>query len=156
MHFEVFKEEAQKWIDIIGLQGWEVDFKHEDTKKSTKAEIWYRVAGRWATLVLNKEWNEHSPPNVCEVRRSAFHEVCETLTSQLVALAESRFVSQDEISVANHYIIRILENFMLILLYIMKIKYPMLRIHVIIYFLYIKIHLEFFLNFKKLKIIYKI
>ena len=108
--FEEFEAECRKWIDFFGMKDWDFFFYHEDPvwTKDCRAACSTDYCGKLASLFLSPEWSARPIKN--EVKKVAFHEVCETLTSQLVALAESRFVCQDEINVANHYIIRVLEN----------------------------------------------
>ena len=108
--FEEFEAECRKWIEFFGMKDWDFFFYHEfpDWTDECRAACSANYTGKLASLFLSPKWNNRPRKN--EVKKVAFHEVCETLTSQLVSLAQSRYVVQDEIDVANHTVIRILEN----------------------------------------------
>lgn len=108
-HFEIFKKECEKWIEIFGLKGWRIEFYHESDMKDARASTSYDVINRTATLYLNIEWKGENITN-CLVKVSAFHEVCEVLLCNIRALANYRFSTKDEISEELHRVIRILEN----------------------------------------------
>jgi len=110
-HFEMFKDEARKWIAIFGLLGWMVEFDQIDLPGS-HAECSTNYKGRIARLKLATKWGEE--PTEARVRRSAFHEVCELLFAPLWSNAtdEELGATQREIEIvaSQHSIIRTLEN----------------------------------------------
>jgi len=59
---------------------------------------------------LSKDWTDALPLNNKEIRRCAFHEVCELLLGNLRDIAGSRFILEREIDEQVHIIIRTLEN----------------------------------------------
>ena len=109
-HFEIFKAECAKWIEIFGLKGWRVVYDHSKYSESDLANMEANIAGRVATLNLEPEWKDTHPVTDWDVKRSAFHEVCELLFSRIRIIAESRFIADDETGEEIHNLIRILEN----------------------------------------------
>ena len=108
-HFEIFKTECQKWIEIFGLKGWQVIYDHVKMDRDTiKADCNYSVIKRHCEIRLNTSY-PHKVSND-SIRRDAFHEVCELFIGELVTLAEYRYSTKDEIEEQAHAIIRTLEN----------------------------------------------
>lgn len=108
-HFEIFKAECEKWIEIFGLKGWSVRILHENISKETvTADCLYRITKRVCDIRLAKEWSVKITDN--NVKKDAFHEVCELFLGDLVALAEYRYATEAEIEEQTHAIIRTLEN----------------------------------------------
>ena len=103
-HFELFKKEVAKWVFIYGMKDWEVIVRHKALIKNSRGACHSNFVDRVTVVGLNPDWGETEVTND-NIRKTAFHEVTEILTSQLVALCEARFVTQDEISTANHYLI---------------------------------------------------
>ena len=108
--FEIFKAECRKWVGYFGLLDWEFSFCHRfsGNDDTVRGSCYASHAGRVATLYFAPKWDYK--PDESEIRRVAFHEVCEVLTAPLCVMAESRYVMPDEVEAANHYIIRVLEN----------------------------------------------
>ena len=105
--FEVFKAECRKWVKYFGLLDWDVsysNYREDGCRGSCSADF----GGRLCTINLAKKWDYK--PKKSELKRIAFHEVCELITAPLCIWAENRFSTQTAIDSANHYIIRILEN----------------------------------------------
>lgn len=106
--FETYRKEIQRLIDIFGLKGWHLFFRHESLNDSF-AEIRYNMSARNAVFVLNTEFDtiDYSED---QIKRSAFHEVCELLLARISNLAKFRYTTEEEIDEEIHNIIRILEN----------------------------------------------
>lgn len=105
--FELFKKECRKWIKFFGLFDWEVYYEHVELKEKAYATCHTDMLGMVATFSFNKVVGTNIRD---DIRRTAFHEVCELLISKLKIIAKCRFLSEDEITTANHEIIRRLEN----------------------------------------------
>jgi len=105
--FESFRSECEAWVEYFGLKDWEITYSQEDSNDS-RASCGANYTGKIATIALTNEWDYK--PEILEIRRVAFHEVGELLTAPLCIIAESRYVTQDQVAIANHYIIRVLEN----------------------------------------------
>lgn len=111
-HFEIFKTECQKWIEIFGLKNWQINYVHkklEDSRASTS----FNCVGGIATIFLNTNWDEKASYefDVNDVRKSAFHEICELLLGRLNNMVEQRYgLHVQDIEEEIHRIIRILEN----------------------------------------------
>jgi len=113
-HFNVFREEANKWLDVFGLKGWGVRVLHTDEGKPSGAKAWLsaKYCDRIASICMAKTW-EHpiaNPPTDENIRRDAFHEVCELLLEPMDVLAGSRNWDREEFDAARHAVVRILEN----------------------------------------------
>jgi len=108
-HFDLFKRECNKWILIFGLVGWYFHFIHNGEDKEVLGWARCDVVGRVATISLNKNWGNYKITSY-EIKRTAFHEVCEVLFASLRAIAGARYIGIDEIMEENHNLIRTLEN----------------------------------------------
>lgn len=108
-HFTVFKKECLKWIVLFGLLDWKFSFFHEQWDNEALANYKTNLEGKCAAINLSIDWADEPITNA-QIKRSAFHEVCEVMLSRLAICVRSRFVSSDEIIEAIHDIIRRLEN----------------------------------------------
>jgi len=108
-HYEVYKKEVKRWLKVFGLVGWRVYFRHEDIGHDILGMCTYDLKARNACFWINELWPE-TDPSVHNVKRTAFHEVCELLFARLNILAMSRFVVEDEIEEERHNLIRKLET----------------------------------------------
>jgi hypothetical protein len=105
--FTEFQTECERWVDYFGMKDWEVCFDRED-EECARASCLADYTGKIAMICLTNEW--HNPPQKNEIKKVAFHEVVELLLAPLRAVAVARFATEDEIEVADHYIVRVLEN----------------------------------------------
>ena len=106
--FKLFKAECERWIGILGLRDWEAHFTHNEFDNSDRAGIHVNLNGRITTIGLNKE--QTSDFDDLDIRKWAFHEVCELLIGPLSVNARSRYINEDELEQSEHYIIRTLES----------------------------------------------
>lgn len=110
--FQIFKDEADYWIKEFGLLDWRVSYVFEKIDNDFYAECrtyWY---GRSAILVLNKWMDEQIEEY--QIRKTAFHEVCELLLEEMRKFALNKSIAAEEhedmINGAAHGVIRRLEN----------------------------------------------
>jgi hypothetical protein len=82
--------------------------ERKQTDEETRAQCWIHFDGRVANTVLQEKWDDVPYPG--EIERVAFHEVMEAMLSDLWMLTTRRYLSEDEVEVARHRLIRILEN----------------------------------------------
>jgi hypothetical protein len=111
-HFDVFKAECKKWLDYFGLKGWQIDYLH-DKAEGNRACVGWKITGRVATITLATEWEDWRsvPITDDEIRRVAFHEVCELLLSRMTMMAKNKIANhEDAVDEESHVIIRTLEN----------------------------------------------
>lgn len=109
-HFEIFKRECQKWIKVFGLSRWEFSFFHCETDRHL---AWSTInwEAHYVAFHLNKTWRwKDQPPTSREVKKSAFHEVCEVLLFPIRYLGECRYLSESEMDPAVHEVIHVLED----------------------------------------------
>lgn len=110
-HFEIFKKECQKWIEIFGLKNWEIDYYHKKDKDESLSWVSFNHDNRCANIYLGIEWPDNIHPTNYEVRKSAFHEITEILLHPIRYIGDCRYVNgPEEIEVAVHNVIRVLEN----------------------------------------------
>ena len=107
--FEEFKKECWKWIDIFGLKEYSYHFIHNDEDPEAFAWCQADIPSKIAVICLTKTWGSNEY-NLTQVRKSAFHEVCEVMLCEMVLMAKSRDFKQVAFEGATHRVIRILEN----------------------------------------------
>lgn len=110
--FQIFKDEAKYWIDKFGLKDWRIGFEFKKHDNDAYAQCDSQLLGRWAYLILNK-WQDEKPSFI-QIKKSAFHEVCEVLFQELRRTALNENIPYDErvilTDAAAHGVIRRLEN----------------------------------------------
>ena len=104
----IFTSEAQKWIRKFGLLDWEIHYGYDDDN-DCRASCTANKEGMIAMLYLSRAWNTYKPKQE-EIRKMAFHEVCELLMSKFRLAAEQRYTTDNELETERHAIIRVLEN----------------------------------------------
>ena len=112
VQFELFKKECEFWIDHFGLKGWHVEYIHQNHDDGRACCGW-KISGRIANITLSTEWEDWRKEPITEndIKRSAFHEVCELLLSRLSMMAKNRIANHDDVVDEEvHNIIRTLEN----------------------------------------------
>ncbi len=114
--FEIFKKEALRWIDILGLKDFEINFSHSDkiVGDGNAACVQRNCNSRIVNICLCETWPDKSmsPYNEENIKLAAFEEVLHILLYLLSSCAYSRFVMEHEIEEAEHRIIRVLQNTM--------------------------------------------
>ena len=110
--FNIFKKECKKWIKEFGLYDSKYYFSHEESEEDhVIAYCQYPKSfdDRVFTLILNKEIDADFIKDK-DIRRSAFHEVMESMLYPMYYYATQRFIDCESINSENHRIIRILEK----------------------------------------------
>ena len=110
-HFELFKQECQKWLEKLKLDNWEVhyDWREDDgNRASCSADL----SGYIATLNLSADWgdNRQEPITDDEERSCAKHEVIHLLLARLSANAKSRYISRDDMEESEEELVCKLEK----------------------------------------------
>lgn len=109
--FQCFKDEANFWINKFGLLDWRVDYVFEKLTDGY-AECRTHWNGKCAVLALDRYPTEEVSTD--QIRKSAFHEVCELLLEDMRMVALNDALSFDErrslLNCAAHGVIRRLEN----------------------------------------------
>lgn len=110
--FNIFKSEAEYWLNQFGLKDWRVDYAFEKLDEENRAECRYHWHGKTACLALNK-WPSDSLSQG-QIEESAFHEVCELLLIEMRRIALDEHIPFEEreglTDCACHSVIRRLEN----------------------------------------------
>lgn len=104
--FSEFKKEAEYWINYFGILDWEFNFDHK-VMPNERADCYYDIPGKVVTLGLSTTWDYIPKKN--EIKKCAFHEVCELMLCQLQNFATA-FYKTSIVEEQAHYVIRTLEN----------------------------------------------
>ncbi len=108
--FELFKKEALKWQEILGLKEWSLHFDWL-LMDSAIASVCYHVRDMAATVRLNKKLRLPNGSDVkFIIRRAAFHELMYLVTARLACIAVNRSYDEEEWTSYHHALIRMLEN----------------------------------------------
>jgi hypothetical protein len=106
-HYDLFKQYFREFQKKFGLFAWDIRFcLEEDEDFYAQCSIDYE--GRIASITLSSKWDK--PITEDWLRWCARHEALELLEARLRTLAQRRYVTQSEISEANHEIVRLLEH----------------------------------------------
>ena len=95
------------------MKNWEINVFHTDHEEFVAWVRFGDFGSKIADIHLNKTWRWFKPPDNHEIRKSAFHEVCEVLLHPLKYLGESRFLTDSEMEPAVHDVIHVLENLLI-------------------------------------------
>ncbi len=113
--FQIYQEEANKWIEFFGLKDWCITFQHKEqddllSENSGWAEV--DVDSHMACISLNKTWIDDKELHTEEsIRFIAFHEASEVLLAEMDYLARQRFnLDEKTIDTVRHAVIHRLEN----------------------------------------------
>lgn len=110
--FEEFKKEAKRWIDLFGLKDWKVEYAFSELEDAY-AQYSLQWQGKIALITLNKYPAKESSDYI-NVKRTAFHEVCELLLADMEYIALDEEIPYSErkglTEAARHGVIRRLEN----------------------------------------------
>ena len=82
-HFEIFKKEAEYWIQKFGLLDWNIYFSWGVEDGTNKAEVCSNASAMNATIYLTKNWTAEEPLCEKEIRENAFHEICHVLLAPM-------------------------------------------------------------------------
>jgi len=105
-HLELFKKEANYWLNYFSLLDFDVQIKISENNEECLAFVIVSHSNKIASLKISKFWDEL---NDDKVRETAFHEVCEILLSRLRSLACGTF-SDEAVDETCHSIIGRLQN----------------------------------------------
>ena len=95
--FKLFKQECQKWIEYFGLINWRISYFGEQLDVDYAVCSW-DIEGRCASITFSKYISEDVEfPNI---KKCAFHEVCELFLADLQSLANTRYTTSIEINIA--------------------------------------------------------
>jgi hypothetical protein len=109
-HFEHFKSEVLRWLDRLGVNDYRVDFVHEELPDAY-AKVSTKSVHKAARVGFNTEWFADARPlNKEEIAKTAKHEAIHLLVADVTSLANSRFVTADEVLEAEERLVRRLQR----------------------------------------------
>lgn len=110
--FELFKKEVEYWIDKFHLREWRLRVIHKDSDVLKDVFAWMKPnwKGRVVTIGLSVDWT-YDVISEYELCKSAFHEVCELLLTDIGGIAEIDIcgTQRQELEKSVHAVIRRLE-----------------------------------------------
>lgn len=107
--FELFKSECKRWIDKVGITGWDVYYEHKPLKNL--AQCCTKSISHLAIITLTSEWDSEGIPCTDEgIALAAKHEVMHLLIAKLDDLASARWVTADEVTEASEELVIRLTN----------------------------------------------
>jgi len=104
--FATYKKECEFWIEYFGLKHWEVCYYHADVDNAAGSCRVDLVDGS-ASILLGTMF--YIPVTKREIQLTAFHEVCELMSSHIWVRME-KWYSKPLVQKWIHDIIRRLEN----------------------------------------------
>ena len=99
-NLDMFKKECEYWISYFGLLDW--DIAYDEKKLKARATYSSNLVGRVATLTIDNTKMEEE-----QIKKSAFHEICHLLISELSYYTTRVTDNSEEIQ---HIFIRRMEN----------------------------------------------
>lgn len=110
--FEIFEREIKKWINLFGLNDWEIYIEQDDLEEDVEATCQWDKDNRLCYMKFAKAWDNDSVKlTPKEIRATAFHEVLHLLFADIHDMAHGRYVVASDIDAAIHAIIKNLQNF---------------------------------------------
>ena len=110
-HFEIFKNECQKWIDKFQLNGWKIYFEYGGTNKNSYSTIRNNLIGHVATISFTKEWSMVGINNINKgIKETAKHEIIHLLLARFSEIGSARYTTNDEFYEAEEELVRKLEK----------------------------------------------
>lgn len=106
--FRYFRSRFLHWAKRLSLNEWEWFFYHRFDEENA-AFITCNIEGRNVSVSLSTRWRGVKPTKR-QLDLAALHEACEVLTMPLQDCAKSRWITEREVDVASHSIIRRLEH----------------------------------------------
>jgi len=107
--FKRFKASFMHWYNKLGLQGWQVFFRHEELDIPVYARIISDFRVRAATVKFNKTVPEEDVPEFDPIRTGK-HEALHLLLAPLEYHAHARYIHQEDIDSAEEEIVVRLQN----------------------------------------------
>lgn len=108
-HFQLFRTECDKNLDLLGLKSWKVYYQFKPLKDAFGNAQW-SYSGRVATITLATDFPKPFDNLEQQIKETALHECLEILLSPLTSLAQDRTFDQVDFNKEVHSIIRTLEK----------------------------------------------
>jgi hypothetical protein len=108
--YKLFKATFMEWCAKFGLSDWEIQFSWEDAGEpgAMCGGIATNTPGRNANVYFAKTWS--MPVTRQDVLRTAVHEFSHLLIANMEHLANSRYVTENEIGQTRESLARRFEN----------------------------------------------
>jgi hypothetical protein len=103
-HFELFKRECKKFINLFELNNWDVSFKFTEDKINNAFLVTDRVNYQ-ATIKLSKEIDDPDISIEESVKQLAKHETAHLLIARLSDLGTSKYITRLEYTSAEEELV---------------------------------------------------
>jgi hypothetical protein len=101
--FDYFVKRCKHWIKVLGINGWEIEYKH--TNLPGQLARWGGDSvSMHTTLYLGIDWEETEPTKK-ELDLTALHEVLHLLLGEIQNLGDTRYTTEDHWHSAIHVVI---------------------------------------------------
>ncbi len=102
--FTLFKKEFTRYQKLLGMNGWEIYFKHEPGVRGSFADTFLDFANLTATVRLNSELDDGDKP-FKDIKGTAKHEALHILIARLEGEARYRFATDEAIKEATEELV---------------------------------------------------
>lgn len=105
--FELFKKECAKWLKYFGMTDWKAYYSHEYVNGGFACCKVEGIEGRNVVFCLSTDVGNRKD---LDIPMTAFHEVWELILWPMEYIGTCRYTQPEEIRVARHAVIRMMEN----------------------------------------------
>jgi len=111
-HFNLFRETVEKYVKEFGILDWDISFLHCNLDGSM-ARVLQTSLRRTCVVMLTTDWNDSVVKlSNQEIIDTAKHEVVHIILGNLRCVANARFVTEDEMELAEESLVVYLMNFL--------------------------------------------
>ena len=105
--FEKFKTYFKSWAKALGIEYWEVQFRHVEAKdcEESYACLHLNMADYVAIVKLSKEWDDRVVNNY-SLKKCAKHEAIHMLIAKLSCCARSKYITRREIESSEEELVK--------------------------------------------------
>lgn len=107
--FEIFTNECEKWINKLGLSGWEISYQHEDYGDN-RAICTTNLNSKICNFYLCVSWEYK--PSLSELKSCAEHEIIHLLLAPVINPLCSMFSYDSYIEEREHDILHKIQGLM--------------------------------------------
>jgi len=100
--FEIFQEEVNKWVDMLGLYEWDVHVSIDEMNAHGQCQ--FDLVNRKAIVELSDELQKTNALE-SEIRLCALHEVLHILIGKLYIMSRNRKWNDEEYTEEEHVVI---------------------------------------------------
>ena len=110
---DYFKKRVKYYFfEVFHMYDYELDLTEQNSDFAKATTYWYPIEDGQGKIEIcyTKTWLNDIDTKLDEIDKTAFHEVCETILSELQQISRARFITEKDIPNAVHRVIRRFEN----------------------------------------------